>query len=167
MKSFARKFVDWISCFILRLNGTRFGKAVEIINVRFLSLGNNAFIGNFVRIQASGSIKIKDNVYIGHNNYIFGKNIYIGNDFMSGPNVCIMAGNHGLKLNAPINAQPTTNLGIRIGNDVWVGCNATILDGVVIGDHVVIGAGSVVTKSLPNFSICVGNPAHPISYRNK
>ncbi len=53
-----------------------------------------------------------------------------------------------------------------IGNDVWVGCNATILPGVNrIGDGAVIGAGAVVTKDVPDFAVIAGNPAAIIKYR--
>ena len=48
---------------------------------------------------------------------------------------------------------------IRIGNDVWLGANVTILPGVSIGDNVVVGAGAVVTKDIPDNSLAVGVPA--------
>jgi acetyltransferase-like isoleucine patch superfamily enzyme len=51
---------------------------------------------------------------------------------------------------------------IRIGNNVWIGRNALIFPGVDIGDHSVIGAGSIVTRSIPDRSVAVGNPARPI-----
>ena len=60
-----------------------------------IDIGNNLEIGDNVRIQAE-EIQFGNNVYIGHNNYIFGK-VSIGDDFMSGPNVSIMGGNHGYK----------------------------------------------------------------------
>ncbi len=53
----------------------------------------------------------------------------------------------------------------RIGNDVWIGCNSTILRGVTIGDGAVIGANSLVNKSIPPYAIAVGNPAKIIKYR--
>lgn len=52
-----------------------------------------------------------------------------------------------------------------IGNDVWVGGNVVILEGVTIGDGAILGAGCVVTKNVPPYSICVGVPAKPIRYR--
>ena len=55
---------------------------------------------------------------------------------------------------------------ITIGNDVWLGGNVTILPGVTIGDNVVIGAGSVVTKDIPSNCVAVGNPCKPIKKLN-
>jgi virginiamycin A acetyltransferase len=54
---------------------------------------------------------------------------------------------------------------IRIGNDVWIGMNSIIMDGVTIGNGVVIAAGSVVTKNVPAYAIVGGNPAKIIKYR--
>ena len=54
---------------------------------------------------------------------------------------------------------------IVIGNDVWIGCNVTILGGVRIGNGAVIGAGAVVAKDVPPFAVVVGNPAKIIRYR--
>jgi len=52
---------------------------------------------------------------------------------------------------------------IRIGEDCWLGANVTVLPGVTIGDRCIIGAGSVVTKDVPDDSVYAGNPAHDIS----
>lgn len=54
---------------------------------------------------------------------------------------------------------------IVIGNDVWIGMNATIMDNVRIGDGCVIGAGSVVSKDVPDYAIVVGNPARVTKHR--
>ena len=54
---------------------------------------------------------------------------------------------------------------VEIGNDVWIGNNVSILDGLIIGDGAIIGTGAVVTKDVPPYSINVGVPAKPISYR--
>ena len=51
---------------------------------------------------------------------------------------------------------------IRIGNDVWLGANVTILPGVTIGDNVIVGAGAVVTKDIPDNSLAVGVPARVV-----
>lgn len=52
-----------------------------------------------------------------------------------------------------------------IGNDVWIGFGATVLNGVTIGDGAIIAAGAVVTKDVPPYAIVGGNPAHVIKYR--
>ena len=51
---------------------------------------------------------------------------------------------------------------IRIGNDVWLGANVTILPGVTIGDNVIVGAGAVVTKDIPDNSLALGVPARVV-----
>lgn len=56
---------------------------------------------------------------------------------------------------------------ITIGNDVWIGCRAMILDGVTIGDGAIIAAGAVVTKDVPPYAIVGGVPARIIKYRFK
>ncbi len=57
------------------------------------------------------------------------------------------------------------NKKLKIGNDVWVGCNCVILREVSIGDGAVIGAGTIVTKDVPDFSIVVGVPGKILKYR--
>jgi len=52
-----------------------------------------------------------------------------------------------------------------IGNDVWIGCNSTILRGVNIGDGAVIGANTIVTKDVPSYAVVVGNPGRILKYR--
>ena len=54
---------------------------------------------------------------------------------------------------------------VKIGNDVWIGCNAIIMDGVIIGDGAIIAAGAIVTKNVEPYSIVGGIPAKHIKYR--
>lgn len=101
--------------------------------------------------------------------------IYIGNNVLLGPRVYIRGANHNFdNLNIPINQQGhyaerisyhSQNYSIVIEDDVWVGANTIILPGVKIGKGSVIGAGSVVTKDIPEFSIAVGSPAKVIKKR--
>lgn len=56
---------------------------------------------------------------------------------------------------------------IEIGNNCWIGTNATILPGVKLGEGCVVGASAVVTKSFPPYSVIVGNPAKKVKERNK
>ena len=66
---------------------------------------------------------------------------------------------------APEAAHASTRGGITIGNDVWVGMNATILSGVTIGDGAVIGANSLVSRDVPPYAIAAGNPARVVKMR--
>ena len=54
-----------------------------------------------------------------------------------------------------------------IGNDVWIGARVIVLPGVTIGNHVIIGAGAVVTKDIPDYAIAGGVPAKVIRYRTE
>ena len=108
------------------------------------------------------NIEIGENFYSNHNltildcsNVIFGNNVFIG------PNCSFYTAEH------PIDFE-TRNKGleyakpIKIGNNVWLGGSVTILSGVIVGNNVVIGAGSVVTKDIPDNCIVAGVPAKVI-----
>lgn len=56
---------------------------------------------------------------------------------------------------------------IIVGNNVWIGANVTVVPGVTIGDNCVIGAGSVVTKDIPDNTVAVGNPCKVIKSIDK
>lgn len=95
--------------------------------------------------------------------------IYIGDNVCFGPNVSLMATNHPLiaQERMGLDEQGRTTMAefaeeIRIGNNVWIACNATVIGGVTMGDNVVIGAGSVVTKDIPAGYLAYGNPARPV-----
>lgn len=89
------------------------------------------------------------------------REVYIGNNVMIGPNTLITTVGHPLSPKARrgymAKAAP-----VRIGNDVWIGGNVTILPGVTIGNNVVVAAGAVVTKDVPDNSLVGGVPARLI-----
>lgn len=127
-------------------------------------------IGSFVEINRGCciwplSLDIADGVQINPNTVIYGI-VSIGENTMIGPNCNIIGGNHNFaNTHIPMKYQGSTEKGIKIGNDVWIGASVTILDGVTIGSGSIIGAGSIVTKDLPPFSISVGNPIRIIKIR--
>lgn len=91
--------------------------------------------------------------------------VRMGNGVRVGAHTSILGFNHLTSPDAPIYQQPLTYKGISIGDDVWIGSHVVIVDGVEIGAHSVIGAGSVVTKDVPAWSVVAGNPARRIRDR--
>lgn len=83
--------------------------------------------------------------------------IYVGDYTLFGPNVVIATASHPIP---PEMRMPVTqnNLPVHIGKNCWIGAGAILLPGVTIGDHTIIGAGSVVTKNIPANVVAVGNP---------
>ena len=79
--------------------------------------------------------------------------------------VAIFAFDHGIDPGAPVVDQPVRSLGITIGEDVWIGANAGITDGVSIGAHAVVGMGAVVTSDVPEWAIVGGVPARILGDR--
>ena len=153
------------------------------------TLGDNLIVGENTFIQNSS---LEDNVQINRSNMIV--NSTIGSYSYTGMNTVIKhtsvgkfcsiswnvsASGGGHNYNAitphPFIHLPSfgivsekTDLEIKhisIGNDVWIGMNSCILQGITIGNGAVIGAGSVVTKDVPPYAIVAGNPARIIKYR--
>lgn len=108
------------------------------------------------------NIEIGDRFFANYNFVILDcTKVIIGDDVMIGPNVSIYTAQHPLdpeeRVKCIESAAP-----VKIGNKVWIGGSATILPGVTIGDHAVIGAGSVVVKDIPANAIAVGNPCRVV-----
>ena len=130
------------------------------------STSKNLYINKNAEI--SRYITIGDNSGIGSNSVI-GRYTVIGNDVMMGPECIIYTRNHSFnRTDIPMNKQGMQDFKpVVIGNDVWIGARVTILPGVHIGDGTIIGAGAIVTKDVPQYSIVGGNPAKIIKYRFK
>ena len=108
----------------------------------FTEIGNDCYFNHHLSIGDGGRVKIGNNVIVG-------------------PYVGMYTAQH------PLDSQERkagwqTVQDITIGNNVWIGANATILSGVTIGDNVVIGAGSLVTKDIPDNTLAYGVPCKVI-----
>lgn len=125
--------------------------------------GKNCHIEGVVNISCH-NIYIGDNVFIPSGATFLSSNakIKIGNNVMFGPNVMIATGNHRFDVLGEFmfnvkEKRKQDDEDVVIENDVWIGMNAIILKGVHIGEGCVIGAGTIISKSIPPFSIVTNN----------
>jgi len=132
-------------------------------------MGKNNRFGPDGRFLHPGEIFFGDNIYIAPNFHISARNLRIGNNVLIGPNLLLECDDHTFRnVGKTIWATYTEerNIGfVTIEDDVWIGGNVTILKNVTIGEGCVIGAASVVTKSLPPYSVCLGTPCRPVKSR--
>lgn len=150
-------------------NECKFGEGSRIFINNNWIFGNNVNIATNCAISSReeglfGKLTMKNNSYIADNCIIdVSDDITIGNDVAIGPNCTFYTHDHEYHdLSLPAwNGQKTTGK-INIGNKTWIGSNVTILPGVQIGEHVVVAAGSVVTKSIPDNTVWAGVPAKQI-----
>lgn len=111
-------------------------------------------------------LSIGDYSGVGVNCLVSGRT-YIGDHVMMGPDCIMYSYSHAHDcLDIPMDQQGfEEETPIHIGNDVWIGARVIILPGVTVGNHVIIGAGAVVTKDVPDYSIVGGVPAKVIRMR--
>ena len=127
---------------------------------RNFSLGKRSVIESFCCINnAVGDVIIGDDTRIGIHNTIIGP-VTIGSHVNLAQGIVVTALNHNYKdATLRIDEQGISTKPVVIGDDVWIGANAVILPGVTIGKHVVVAAGAVVTKDVPDNCIVGGVPA--------
>ena len=134
-----------------------------------LVLEGSAALYEFVIIRARTSeIRIGTNSHIGPFCVLFdGAGIEIGRNVMVAPHCVFAAGSHNYRqAERPIiHAGDCSKGKIIVGNDVWIGANCSVLEGVTIGDGAVIGANAVVNRNVGPFDIVGGVPAKKIGSR--
>jgi len=136
---------------------------MDVFPFNEFSLGEKSIIEDFVTINNGvGNVLIGDNTIIGIGSVVIGP-VEIGNNVMLAQNIVVSGLNHGYEdIDLPPSKQKEIRKKITICDDVWIGANSVITAGVKIGKHVVIGAGSIVTKDIPDYCVAVGNPARII-----
>lgn len=158
-------------------------KHMEIIGSKYIHVGKRFSAGSDVKIEAwdhhinekySPEIVIGDEVFFNNRTHISAiNNMKIGNGVLVGSDVLICDNNHGrndniTELNIPPQKRKLYSKGsINIEDNVWIGDKCVILGGVTIGTGAIIGAGAIVTKDIPAYSIAAGNPAKVIKNISK
>lgn len=143
----------------------------EMLSQMLAEVGEGCYLESPFRANFGGHhVHLGKQVYANFNlTLVDDTHIYIGDYTMIGPNVTIVTAGHpihpelrerGLQYNMPV----------RIGRNCWLGTGVIVLPGVTIGDNVVVGAGSVVTRDLPSDVVAVGNPCRvlrPVGQRDR
>lgn len=135
-----------------------------------LKIGGNAQIWEYAIIRAPTNVSIGKYSQIGPFTVLLsGEGITIGDNVMIGPHCVLAAGNHDYKQVAvPMRFAGDLSSGpIVIEDNVWIGANCTITDGVVVGHNAVVAANSVVTKNVSPYDIVAGSPAKKIGNRKQ
>ncbi|KAF5050111.1 2,3,4,5-tetrahydropyridine-2,6-dicarboxylate N-acetyltransferase [anaerobic digester metagenome] len=141
---------------------------VDHIEGGYIHIGDNVALRFGVQLYPyGGNIAISNNVMIGAYSVVFGHgNISIGENTIIASHVVIIPANHRFNaLDVPICHQGISAKGIQIGENVWIGAHAVILDGVTIGTGAIVAAGAVVNRDVPPYSIVGGVPATVIKHR--
>ncbi|WP_286121070.1 sugar O-acetyltransferase [Pediococcus pentosaceus] len=141
-----------------------------LINDLFDQVGDNLALMSPFQVNYGKHVKIGNDVLINTNcNFQDSNLIAIGDRVLIGPDVKFYCGEHALDARKRFGVREdgtryaiTTTRPIHVGNDVWIGGNATILAGVTIGNNVIIAAGAVVNKDVPDNCVVGGVPARVI-----
>lgn len=133
-------------------------KREQILKNLLAEIGENCYIEPPLHANWGKYTHFGNNVYANFNlTLVDDTDIFVGDNVMFGPNVIIATAGH--PVDPPLREKVAQfNIPVRIGKNVWIGAGAIVLPGVTIGDHSVIGAGSVVTKDIPPNVVAVGNP---------
>src|SRR6185436_7569154 len=177
-----RLFYPWLLGSVGR--NVTFGQGVVLRHPHKVHLGDDVVVDDLVLLDAKGTsnagIKIGNGVFLGRGTILSCKDVNIGfhSEIFSGSQVTV--GRHGLfaaytylvggghefeQAGVPVIEQERRSKGITLGENVWLGAGAKVMDGVRIADHVVVGAGAVVTEDLPAGAVAVGVPARVVRTR--
>ena len=135
---------------------------------RGIRIGDGVFVGrNSILSCKNGDIELGDGANIGFNCEVFSASrVTIGKNALMAAYCYVIGGDHDFSdPSKTVLEQSRTSAGVTIGDGVWMGAGAKILDGVTLGDGAVIGAGAVVRDSVPASAIAVGIPARVVASR--
>ena len=137
-----------------------------------VAIGQNCILEHGIYFKFDGtwqpgpSIQIGNQVFIGSScEFNISQGIDIGDNALIASGCRFIDHDHGMRLGVPMNSQAGTKQAIRLGSDVWLGCDVVVLKGVEIGAGAVVAAGAIVTKSILPNEIWAGVPARKIGQR--
>jgi len=146
-----------------------FEKGVLVFHPENIEIGNNVYVGHYTILKGyyKNKMVIGDGTWIGQQCFFHAAGgIAIGKNVGIGPAVKIITSSHKIrKTGKPILHNRIDFKPVKIGDGSDIGLNTTILPGVSIGKGAQVGAGSVVTKDIPDFAVCAGVPAKIIKTR--
>lgn len=147
----------------------RLGRFVRYFAIRpFIGGRGRLLVPEYVHLWEPWKMRCGDNVRFGRFNQInCAGGVVLGSNIMMGPFVVILSADHRFqRTDIPMRDQGLEYAVIEIGDDVWIGANATIVAGVTIGKGAIVAAGAVVTRDVPAGAIVGGVPARIIKQRH-
>lgn len=133
------------------------------VDADVLTLGDRSYIA--AGAYVTGEVRIGADCSINPYTVVRGR-VILGDGVRMGAHSSILGFNHTMSdPDLPVFRQPLVSRGVRVGDDVWIGSHVVVLDGVEVGAHAVLAAGSVVTKSVPAGAVVGGNPARLLKWR--
>jgi acetyltransferase-like isoleucine patch superfamily enzyme len=141
---------------------------MDLMPFNDFSIGQDSTIEDYTTVNNGvGAVHIGDRTRIGLGCVLIGP-VTVGNDIMFAQHIVASGLNHGYQdISLPISRQAVETKEIIIEDEVWIGANSVITAGVTIGKHSVVAGGSVVTKSVPPYSVVGGNPAKVLRLYNE
>ena len=151
----------------LRARGAQIGdecfvSELAAVHSTTLVLGDRSYVAAHAHV--TGDVRIGADCSVNVGAAVRGR-VEMGRAVRVGTHVAILGFNHGTDAGSEMFRQPLVSRGVVIGDDVWIGAGAMVLDGVRIGSHAIVGAGAVVTKDVPASTVVVGNPGRVVRSR--
>jgi acetyltransferase-like isoleucine patch superfamily enzyme len=151
--------------------GAKISTRSEVELTSNLRLGKRAVVGAFTKIKAArGPLQMGDRCGIATGCFISSGRggIVIGDNFVCGPNVVIVANNYVFDdMDKHLDDQGRNSKGVKIGRNVWIGANSVVLDGTQLGDNCIVVANSLLNRRYPAGAVLQGNPAKILMKRTR